>query len=52
MSDKPNVAGESAPLHRDKMTYRPVQYRWPMAGYYVLMACCTIYVVTTDLHTL
>lgn len=43
MLDKLSVAGESAPLHRDRRTYRPVQHRWHMAGHYVLMACCTIY---------
>lgn len=52
MSGKSNVVGESAPPHRDKMTYRSVQYRQPMAGRYVLMACRAIYVMTTDLYAL
>lgn len=43
MLGKSSVVRESAAPHRDRRTYRLVQYRWHMAGHYVLMAYCTIY---------
>ena len=50
MLGKSSVAGESAPLHRDRRTYCTVQYRRHMAGRYVLMARRAVYDATTGCH--